>query len=96
MEQEMSGIFNRALYSYDKQYAIELYNKEIENNPSNFAAWNNRGVSKIEVAVENSDYNLAVDGKNDILKAIAIQNDYPIAVNNIKWADKAIQSIQHQ
>jgi len=92
----MSGIFNMALYSYDKQYAIELYDNEIEKNPSNFAAWNNRGVNKIEVAIEKGDYNLALDGKKDILKAIEIAKEYPLAVNNIKWADDAIQSFQHE
>ena len=93
MEREISNTFYSALGQTDLEYGIELYNKEIaENDPKNFAAWNNRGVNKVYLGAKESNLEMVEDGINDIINAIALakaeEKDYPLAEGNINWANK--------
>ncbi len=94
----MSKTFDRAYGArfYDYNTAITLYNQEIEKfNPENFAAWHNRGVCKIHKAILEQDLELAIDGKVDIMNAIDLaKDDYPMADDNIKWADDIILKLK--
>ena len=94
---EMSKLFNQALNvgAYDLGFSIDLYSQEVINNPKNFAAFNNRGVSKFNLAIEQGNQSLVEDAKNDFVKAIHLANEidkegYPIAESNLKWADTVI------
>ena len=57
---------------YDYKQAIALYDKEIEKSPSNYTAYNNRGLCKIHLG--NQPYNVEIikDGMKDFTTAIEL------------------------
>lgn len=92
---KMSKKFYHAYGAVDLDLAIKLYSQVIEEEPENFAAWNNRGVSKVHKAVMEDDKSLAEEGKSDFEKAIKLANEYdnkgfPIADNNLIWVESII------
>jgi hypothetical protein len=98
--ENLSNTFYRALGSIDHNYAVQLYTKEIEHNdPLNFVAWNNRGVSKIHLAIEKEDLNLIDGAILDFQKAINLANEYDgngfdDAQKNIEWAKTISENIK--
>jgi hypothetical protein len=100
MSNEMSKTFQQAYGAsqYDNSFAVKLYDEEVIKNPDNYAAFNNRGVCKIRMAIEKADVQLAEDGKNDCSKAVSLAKEvgikYHIAQDNIIWADEFIISIR--
>lgn len=57
---------------YDYNEAILMYSKEIEAIPSNYIAYNNRGLCKIHLGTEPYDVSLIEDGMNDFNIAIEL------------------------
>lgn len=97
MIDEMSDDFRKAYSAaeYDNDLAIRLYDLEINNDPKNFAAWNNRGVCKVQKGIVEKDKALATQGLEEIQNAIKLANEkdtngYPIAEKNIKWAQSEL------
>ena len=54
---------------YDYEQAIHLYDKEIEENPSNYMAYNNRGLCKIHIGADPYNVDLVKDGMKDFTTA---------------------------
>lgn len=87
----MSNTFYSALGTTDHEAAIARYNEEINNNPGNFAAWNNRGLRKVELGKEKQDRTLISNGILDLESAIRLANefdgkDFEGARKNIEYA----------
>ncbi|MCW3106044.1 MAG: hypothetical protein JWQ09_550 [Segetibacter sp.] len=57
---------------YDYEQAIQLYDKEIEENTSNYAAYNNRGLCKIHLGSEPYNVTMIEDGMKDFSMAIEL------------------------
>jgi tetratricopeptide (TPR) repeat protein len=57
---------------YDYEQAIQLYDKEIEENAFNYAAYNNRGLCKIHLGSQPYNANLIKDGMEDFNTAIEL------------------------
>jgi len=89
-----SEVFQRALSlsDYHKKQAIKLYDEEIENNPKNMAAFQNRGLCKLKIAIEEKNIEILEDSKVDLKKAIDLAKErgdnFPIAQANLKWAEE--------
>ena len=97
MEEKMSDVFLMAhgLSNYNKMEAIRLYDRELKNNPQNIAALNNRGLCKLELAVENKDKKLLEESKIDFKKGIELienkNREQPYIIdNNMKRAENTI------
>ena len=91
----MSRVFQKAysLGDYNPLRAIELYNIEIDVNPENFPAWQNRELCKLKLAIENKDLGLLDESKVDFKKAIELATTFgtqgfQIAEDNLKWAEE--------
>ncbi len=74
---------------------IVQYDDEIKDNPDNFAAFANRGLSKLKHAIETNDSDLLDDSKKDLVKAIEMckefdGGDFPIAKANLDWANATV------
>ncbi len=88
---KMSKIFDRAYGSASATEAIKLYDIEINSNPENFAAYNNRGLRKMELAKAQKNKTLLEDAKADFTLAIQIckkveKAPYEGASGNLKKA----------
>jgi tetratricopeptide (TPR) repeat protein len=81
---------------YDYEQAIELYNKEIEDTPSNYAAYNNRGLCKIHLGSHPYDANMIKHGMEDFNTAIELakkkgvafesaQHNLALAINMLRF-----------
>ena len=93
---KMSERFERAYSAkaYDVVSAVRMYDQVIEKEPDNYAAWNNRGVCKIEIGIAEKNQDMFVQGKADLQKAIelaaVIVGKYPMAELNLEWVDELI------
>jgi len=61
-----------SLGQYNYEQAIQLYNKEIEENTSNYTAYNNRGLCKIHIGSHPYDANMIKQGMEDFNTAIEL------------------------
>lgn len=87
----MSHTFYSAFGVTDHKSSIILYDREIADNPENFAAWNNRGLRKIHWGKEQRNQELISDGIKDLEEAIRLAynhdgKDFEGARNNIEYA----------
>jgi tetratricopeptide (TPR) repeat protein len=57
---------------YDYEQAIQLYDKEIEENPLNYGAYNNRGLCKIHLGSHPYNAEFITQGMNDFNTAIEL------------------------
>jgi hypothetical protein len=57
---------------YDYVQAIKMYDKEIEDNATNSAAYNNRGLCKIHIGADPYDSNMIKQGMDDFNMAIKL------------------------
>jgi tetratricopeptide (TPR) repeat protein len=57
---------------YDYEHAIELYDKEIEENSANISAYNNRGLCKIHLGSNPYNSQLIKSGMEDFTTAIEL------------------------
>lgn len=93
---KMSKKFEQAYSAkgYDVVTAVRMYDQVIENEPDNYAAWNNRGVCKIEIGIAEKNPDMFIQGKADLQKAIelaaVIIGKYPMAELNLDWVDELI------
>jgi len=97
---EMSESFQRAFgYSSSKHYkgAIELYKKDLEENPKNIASMNNIAVAMINLGISESNQNLLHDAKGYLEKAIKFVEEskdykfgFPIAEANLNWVNEIL------
>jgi tetratricopeptide (TPR) repeat protein len=65
-----SPAFSSGHYEYEQ--AIQMYNKEIDESPSNYAAYNNRGLCKIHLGSHPYDANMIKEGMKDFNRAIEL------------------------
>lgn len=81
---------------YDYAHAIELYDKEIEENPSNYSAYNNRGLCKIHLGSDPYNADVIKDGMEDFNMAIEVaqkegvvfespQHNLALAINMLRF-----------
>lgn len=87
--------FEAANTDNNHEEAIELYNLEIVNNPGNYAAWNNRGISRVQLGIEQNNRDLVLDGISDFRKALELTDAthtkaYENAEANLEWANKVL------
>ena len=94
MENEMSKIFQQphGMTQYNNEEAIRLYNEELNTHPDNYAALNNRGCCKMQLAIKKKDAALLEEAKNDFRKAISSATEQDAGPNysaeyNLKKAD---------
>jgi hypothetical protein len=75
--EEMSEFFQIAFSTgdFNKEEAIKLYNRELQNNPKNLSALNNRGFLRLELAKEKNDKDLLEKSKIDLKEAIELLNN---------------------
>lgn len=75
---------------YDYNAAVKLYDKEIEENPSNISAYNNRGLCRIHLGSEPYNSNIIKDGIEDFTTAIQLAEKESLPSENIQhnlaWA----------
>lgn len=73
----MSEFFQIAFSTgdFNKEEAIKLYNRELQNNPKNLSALNNRGFLRLELAKEKNDKDLLEKSKIDLKEAIELLNN---------------------
>lgn len=83
-----SVAFTSGHYNYEE--AIKLYDKEIEEKPSNFAAYNNRGLCKVHLGSHPYDADLIKDGMKDFNTAIDLAKEqgssFESAQHNLAFA----------
>ncbi|SIT16605.1 hypothetical protein SAMN05421788_104262 [Filimonas lacunae] len=87
--------FEAANDNNNHEAAIELYNLEIINDPNNYVAWNNRGISRVQLGIEQENRDLILDGISDFRKALEIADKNSIkghdnAEANLEWANKIL------
>lgn len=94
MDNEMSRIFQmpHGMTQYNNEEAIRLYNEELTKHPDNYAALNNRGCCKMQLAIKKKDAALLEEAKNDFRKAITSATEQDAGQNysaeaNLKKAD---------
>jgi tetratricopeptide (TPR) repeat protein len=75
---------------YDYEQAIKLYDREIEENPSNISAYNNRGLCKVHVGSDPYNSNIIKDGIEDFTIAIQLAEKEGVSSentqHNLAWA----------
>lgn len=95
MRNRFQHAYEAANIEQNHEEAIELYNLEIINNPSNYVAWNNRGISRVQLGIEQENRDLVLDGISDFRKAIEItdkasEKGQDNAEANLEWANKIL------
>lgn len=93
--QRFQHAFEAANVNNNHEEAIELYNLEIINNPGNYVAWNNRGISRVQLGIEQDNRDLVLDGISDFRKALELADsnngkEYNSAEVNLEWANKVL------
>ncbi len=87
--------FEAANVDNNHEEAIELYNLEVVNNPGNYVAWNNRGISRVQLGIEQNNRDLVLDGISDFRKALELAEKtngkgHHNAEANLEWANKIL------
>ncbi len=99
MSEEMSPDFLHALNLsyYNKDHAIRLYQRDLQNDPENYASWNNMGYCKISKGGEEKNAELIREGIKNVETALALAAEhkvnFPIAEANLAEAKQILQKI---
>ncbi|MBS0646406.1 MAG: hypothetical protein JSR97_07415 [Verrucomicrobia bacterium] len=79
--------------------AIDLFQQDIEQNPSNLASYHNIGLAQTYLGIDKKDKGLLQSAIQHLEKAIAIANElnykdgYPIAEANLNWATEELAKL---
>ena len=99
--QAYSKLFNQAvdlLNSKSFSDSIELFKRDLEENPNNPTTYNNIGVAQTHLGIGQKDKPLLESAIQHFLKAIAMSElnpgkSYPIAKANLKWAREELSKL---